>query len=43
MNDIQKSYDELPYISAAFAETSPARLEALASFFIANSAAVQNG
>lgn len=32
MNDIQKSYDELPYISAAFAETSPARLEALASF-----------
>ena len=32
MNDIQKSYDELPYISGAFAETSPARLEALASF-----------
>ena len=32
MNDIQKSYDELPYISAAFPETSPARLEALASF-----------
>ena len=32
MNDLQKSYDELPYISAAFSETSPARLEALASF-----------
>ena len=32
MNDIQKSYDELPYISGAFAETSPARLEALALF-----------
>ena len=32
MNNIQKSYDELPYISAAFPGTSPARLEALASF-----------
>ena len=32
MNDIQKSYDELPYTSSAFPETSPARLEALASF-----------
>ncbi len=32
MNDIQKSYDELPYVSGAFAETSPACLEALASF-----------
>ena len=32
MNEIQESYNNLPYISSAFSETSPARLEALASF-----------
>lgn len=32
MNEIQKSYDELPYFSAAFPDCSPTRIEAIASF-----------
>lgn len=32
MNDIKKSYDELPYFSSAFQECSPTRIEAIAAF-----------
>ncbi|MBR8463588.1 methyltransferase regulatory domain-containing protein [Campylobacter sp. faydin G-24] len=32
MDEIQKSYDELPYFSTAFFQCSPTRIEAIASF-----------
>ena len=31
-NDLEKSYDELPYFSQSFPETNPAKLEAIATF-----------
>ena len=32
MNDLEKSYDELPYFSQSFPETNPTKLEAIATF-----------
>ncbi|WP_169777452.1 class I SAM-dependent methyltransferase [Campylobacter mucosalis] len=42
MQDIQESYDKLPYFSNAFVETSPFRLEAIGKFLTLNPAKTDN-
>ncbi|QCD44255.1 class I SAM-dependent methyltransferase [Campylobacter mucosalis] len=42
MQDIQESYDKLPYFSNVFVETSPFRLEAIGKFLTLNPAKAYN-